>query len=132
MTTSAGPGPDLIPDIVPRPTNGVWPSSGPAIVDYVGRAFPQYLVVTATDDERIANMEFLRDRIIETGVCGGLLLARNLKRGIGPHSIDALAWRDGLIRTLRNSGVLVLDVFPDDVTPELVKGYLEIKARRLL
>jgi hypothetical protein len=81
--------------IVPRPTGGAWPTSGPAIVDYVARAFPQYLVATPTDDERIANMEFLRDRIIETGVCGGLLLARNLKRGVGPHSIDALAWRDG-------------------------------------
>ncbi|WP_394823306.1 DUF58 domain-containing protein [Pendulispora albinea] len=45
---------------------------------------------------------------------------------------EALAWRDGLIRTLRNAGVLVLDVFPDDVTPELVKSYLEIKTRRLL
>ena len=81
--------------IVPRPTNGVWPNNGLAIVNYVANAFPQYLVVTKTDDERVANMEFLRDRIIETGVCGGMLLARNLKRGTGPHSIDALAWRDG-------------------------------------
>jgi hypothetical protein len=73
----------------------VWPSEGEAIIAYIANAFPQYLVATATDNERIANMEFLRDRIIETGVCGGLLLARNLKRGTGPHSIDAIAWRDG-------------------------------------
>ncbi|MGZ3454398.1 MAG: DUF58 domain-containing protein [Polyangiales bacterium] len=45
---------------------------------------------------------------------------------------DSLAWRDGLIRQLRNAGVLVLDAKPGDVTPELVKSYLEIKARRLL
>jgi uncharacterized protein (DUF58 family) len=45
---------------------------------------------------------------------------------------ENLAWRDGLIRSLRNAGVLVLDVAPGDVTPELVKSYLDIKARRLL
>jgi hypothetical protein len=38
-------------------------------------------------------MEFLRDRVIETGICGGLDLGRNLKRGVGPYSIDALAWK---------------------------------------
>lgn len=45
---------------------------------------------------------------------------------------ESLAWRDGLIRSLRNAGVLVLDARPGDVTPALVKSYLEIKARRLL
>jgi uncharacterized protein (DUF58 family) len=45
---------------------------------------------------------------------------------------EALAWRDGVIRSLRKSGVLVLDAKPGDVTPKLVKTYLEIKARRLL
>jgi hypothetical protein len=77
----------------PRPANGVWPSSGPAVVDYVADAFPDYLRPTATLAERIEHMEFLRDRIIEAGVCGGLDLARNLKRGVGPHSHDAIAWR---------------------------------------
>jgi uncharacterized protein (DUF58 family) len=45
---------------------------------------------------------------------------------------EALAWRDGLLRQLRNAGVLVLDAKPGDITPELVKRYLEVKARRLL
>jgi uncharacterized protein (DUF58 family) len=45
---------------------------------------------------------------------------------------EALAWRDGLVRSLQRSGVLVLDARPGDVTPSLVKRYLEIKARRLL
>jgi uncharacterized protein (DUF58 family) len=45
---------------------------------------------------------------------------------------ETLHWRDGIIRTLRNSGVLVLDARPADVTPDLVKSYLEVKARRLL
>ncbi len=45
---------------------------------------------------------------------------------------ESLAWRESLIRSLRNAGVLVLDARPGDVTPELVKSYLDIKARRLL
>ncbi len=45
---------------------------------------------------------------------------------------ETLAWRDSLIRGLRNAGVLVLDTKPGDLTPELVRGYLEVKARRLL
>ena len=45
---------------------------------------------------------------------------------------EAIEWRDGIIRSLRASGVLVLDARPGDVTPDLVKRYLEIKARRLL
>jgi uncharacterized protein (DUF58 family) len=45
---------------------------------------------------------------------------------------ETLAWRDSLIRGLRNAGVLVLDATPGELTPELVKGYLDVKARRLL
>jgi uncharacterized protein (DUF58 family) len=45
---------------------------------------------------------------------------------------ESLAWRDSLIRGLTNAGVLVLDTKPTALTPELVKGYLEVKARRLL
>jgi len=45
---------------------------------------------------------------------------------------ETLAWRDALVRALRNAGVLVLDAAPGDLTPELVKGYLDVKARRLL
>ena len=45
---------------------------------------------------------------------------------------ETLAWRDALIRSLKKGGVLVLDANPKDVTPALVKRYLEVKARRLL
>jgi hypothetical protein len=79
--------------LVPRPPNGAWPTNGPDVVDYVAESFPEYLEPTALLAERIEHMEFLRDRIIEAGVCGGLDLARNLKRNIGPHSHDAIAWR---------------------------------------
>ena|SRR5687768_38947 len=80
--------------LVPRPADGRWPSSGDAVVRYVANAFPSYLARTSFD-QRIHNMEFLRDRIIETAICGGMDVARNLKRGVGPHSHDAVAWRDG-------------------------------------
>lgn len=45
---------------------------------------------------------------------------------------ESIAWRDGIVRSLRNAGALVLDARPEDVTPLLVKRYLEVKARRLL
>jgi hypothetical protein len=77
----------------PRPANGRWPSNGPAVVAYIAAAWPQYLVPTSNLSQRIHNMEFLRDRIIEAGICGGLNVGRNLKRGVGPHSHDAIAYR---------------------------------------
>ena len=45
---------------------------------------------------------------------------------------ESIAWRDGIVRALKNAGALVLDARPEDVTPLLVKRYLEVKARRLL
>jgi uncharacterized protein (DUF58 family) len=45
---------------------------------------------------------------------------------------ESLAWREGIMRALKNAGALVLDARPEDVTPLLVKRYLEVKARRLL
>jgi uncharacterized protein (DUF58 family) len=45
---------------------------------------------------------------------------------------ESLAWRDGIVRGLRNAGALVLDATPAEVTPLLVNRYLEVKARRLL
>jgi hypothetical protein len=38
-------------------------------------------------------MAFLRDRIIETGICGGLDLALNLKRGGPEVSVDYITCR---------------------------------------
>jgi hypothetical protein len=79
--------------LVPRPPGGNWPGDQEGVIGYIASVFPEYLVPTSSLGQRIVNMEFLRDRIIEAGVCGGLDLARNLKRGIGPHSTDAIAWR---------------------------------------
>ncbi len=45
---------------------------------------------------------------------------------------DVLTWRHQVIRDLRHQGVLALDLFPEQLTSELVNQYLEIKARHLL
>ncbi len=45
---------------------------------------------------------------------------------------QTLAWRDSLIHRLSSRGVLVMNVAPRDLTPQLVKAYLSVKARRLL
>jgi uncharacterized protein (DUF58 family) len=51
---------------------------------------------------------------------------------VSAAAAESLAWRDAFLRRLTSSGVLVLDTKPADLTPELVKGYLAVKARRLL
>jgi hypothetical protein len=79
--------------IVPRPAGGAWPDNGPDVVAYVAESFPEYLTPTPTDDERHHNMLFLRDRIIETGLCGGMDLGWNLKRGGPQISVDAITYR---------------------------------------
>jgi hypothetical protein len=70
-------------------------SDGNSIVNCIMGKYPSYLAAGVSTNQREANMEFLRDRVIEAGICGGLDLAWNKKRGNGPHSIDALAWRTG-------------------------------------
>lgn len=70
-------------------------SNGSAIVACIEATYPSYRAAGVSHSQREANMAFLRDRVIEAGICGGLDLAWNKKRGNGPHSIDALAWRTG-------------------------------------
>lgn len=67
--------------------------NGEALVACIAARYPEYTAGGVSGHQREAHMAFLRDRIIEAGICGGLDLARNRKRGDGPHSIDALAWR---------------------------------------
>lgn len=43
-----------------------------------------------------------------------------------------LMWRHEVIRKIRDSGVLTIDAFPDQLTAPLVNQYLEIKAKHLL
>ena len=87
---SPSPGPSPSPGGACGPP---YPNNGPAVVACVSARYPERLVAGVSHSQREANMAFLRDRVIETGICGGMDLAWNKKRGDGPHSIDALAWR---------------------------------------
>jgi hypothetical protein len=72
-----------------------YPSNGPAVINCVEAKYPQYLVAGVSVNQRKANMAFLRDRVIEIGICGGMNLAWNMKRGGPEKSIDFIAWHDG-------------------------------------
>jgi uncharacterized protein (DUF58 family) len=50
----------------------------------------------------------------------------------GAAAAALLNWRERVMTGLKQSGVLTLDVFPEDLTALLVNRYLEIKARHLL
>ncbi len=50
----------------------------------------------------------------------------------GAAAADLLNWRERALANLRQRGVLTLDVFPEELTGDLITRYLEIKARHLL
>ena len=80
---------------VPPPVDGPVPcggSNGPAIIQCVGAAYPAKLAKVSLQ-ARKDNMEFIRDRIIETGICKGQDFGRNFKRGTPVLSHDYLVWR---------------------------------------
>lgn len=87
-------------------------ATGQAIIACVANAYPAYLVSTAKGDQSLErrhhNMEFIRDRIIETGICKGMKLARNFKRGTPVISHDFIVWR-----TDRDRGVDIASGFDD-------------------
>jgi hypothetical protein len=85
-------------------------SSGPSIIQCVAAAFPEKRQSTSAGDfsleRRWANMEFLRDRIIETGRCKGMDLGRNDKRGQGREiSRDFIVLRSNVGKNNRDRGV---------------------------
>jgi hypothetical protein len=84
------------PDPTPTPTppsggggGGPWPRNGDEVVAWAYRNYPDRLVPTSGGQRR-ANMEFLRDRMIEAGLCGGMQLGWNMKRGGPEISVDFL------------------------------------------
>jgi hypothetical protein len=79
----------------PAGTHTVYPGNGPDLIAYIAARYPDRLAGGISGDERLANMQFLRDRIIEAGKCGGMDLGWNLKRGGPELSNDFIAWRQG-------------------------------------
>ena len=107
---------------LPAPVDGPVPcasSAGAEIVKCVGAAYPSYLVPTDRGDNSLErrqhNMGFIRDRIIETGICKGLDLARNFKRGTPVISHDFLVYRSNVGKGGRDRGV------------DIATGYDELK-----
>lgn len=45
---------------------------------------------------------------------------------------EVLLWRDRIVSEMQRAGVLMLDVFADQLTGALVTRYLETKARGLI
>jgi hypothetical protein len=61
----------------------------------VSAKYPRYLRAGVTQSQRKANIAFLRNRMIEAAICGGLDVGLNLKRGGPDISIDFVAERRG-------------------------------------
>ena len=76
----------------PAPPAPSYPNNGPDVIRHVERTYPERLVGGISLAQRKENMAFLRDRIIETGICGGMDLALNLKRGGPELSIDYITY----------------------------------------
>lgn len=97
-------------------------STGPEIVACVSAKYPERLVATDAGsfslERRYANMEFLRDRVIETGKCKGLDLGLNRKRGGPEISRDFIVWRSNVGKNGRDRGVDIGSAF-DDVKRKL-------------
>jgi hypothetical protein len=92
--TPAAPAPP--PPGPPPPTGGGNPGScalptGPQIVACLQQKYPDRTRPVGSLGERQQNMMFLRDRIIEAGLCAGLNYGWNLKRGGPELSIDVMA-----------------------------------------
>jgi uncharacterized protein (DUF58 family) len=72
----------------------------------------------------------LRDRDVDQLVAGEVKDPRELY--VRGAAAEAILWREALIRDLKSAGVLVLDAYPEQMTPQVVKRYVEVKARQLL
>lgn len=100
-------------------------ASGPAIIACVANRYPEYLVPTAVGSGSLArrhhNMEFIRDRIIETGICKGVDLGRNFKRGGPVISHDFIVLRQP---GQRDRGVDIASGFDDVDRPLSLSWYL--------
>jgi len=99
VTSAAAPAPQP-PSPPPSPPPGGNGGScasrdGDFIVACISNKYPSYLKAGVSSSKRRSNMEFLRNRIIEAGICGGLDLGWNLKRGGPEISVDFIAERRG-------------------------------------
>jgi hypothetical protein len=98
--TEAPPAPAPPPQPQPQPEpppgggggggGGPWPRNGAEVIAWTERNYPGQLAAGVSGEQRRHNMEFLRDRMIEAGLCGGMQLGWNMKRGGPEVSVDFL------------------------------------------
>ena len=127
--TPAPPTPTPPPTPAPAPPGG-GPScalgNGPAIVNCIAAKYAAYRRPVGSLGERQNNMIFLRNRIIEAGICSGLVYGYNLKRGGPEHSIDVIAWQ----RPDGNMGVdIAFDYDNIGSTLQLTWGEIDLFAK---
>ena len=103
------PGPAPTPGPAPSPSGGggggsipsggnlgkCSSSSGDDIAECIEARYPQYRRAGVSLDTRKANMQFLRDRLIEHAKCRGLQVGWNDKRGSGTLSNDFITYFTG-------------------------------------
>ena len=99
MGANHGPWSDFVPFVITAPPSilpeGPYPTDPLAIAQFVEAAYPEYGRTGVSVNRRKEDMAFLRDRMIEVGICVGYDWGRNLKRGGPDHSFDFLAWKTG-------------------------------------
>lgn len=99
------------------------------VIDEVNAAaIEQYLASLA--GKHLPLGVLLRDRQLFDAVAGEPAGDEALFRAAA--AADILAWRRQVLQDLHSKGVLMLDVFPEQLTAPLVNRYLEVKARHLL
>ena len=87
-----GPNPDPGPLGNPASCNS---SKGSDIAECIEARYPQYRKAGVSLDQRKANMQFLRNRLIEHATCKGLNVGLNLKRGGPDISNDFITYFTG-------------------------------------
>lgn len=97
---------------------------GKGIVACVAATYPSKLAADVSLKDRTEAMQFLRDRIIETGRCAGLDVGLNLKRGGPSISNDFIAWRNGDI----TEGVDIASGYDDTSIPLKLQWHRYSKA----
>ena len=128
--TPAAPAPAPSPSPSPNPPGGGGGScalgNGPAIVNCIAAKYPDRRRPVGSLAQRQENMTFLRDRIIEAGICSGLGYGWNLKRGGPELSIDVIAWK----RADGNMGVdIAFDYDNIGSTLQLTWGEIDLFAK---
>jgi hypothetical protein len=99
--------------------------TGPQVIACIQAKYPDKTAPVSSLAQRQENMMFLRDRIIEAGLCAGNQYGWNLKRGGPELSIDVLAWK----RPDGNMGVDIgLDYDNIGATLKLVWGEVDLFA----